>query len=63
MKVLNLVWRACRNCLPTSGALAGKGVNINGIFSWCQMCVDTDVHVYSNVVLPKKYGTMLDSVI
>lgn len=44
-KVLNLVWRACRHCLPTTSALAGKGVNISACCSWCQTSVETDIHV------------------
>lgn len=44
-KVLNLMWRACRSCLPTDAALATKGVQINTMCSWCHMYAEDDIHV------------------
>ena len=44
-KVLNLIWRACRSCLPTTHALAMKRVNVHTTCSWCQMYVEDDIYV------------------
>ncbi|XP_074351625.1 uncharacterized protein LOC141690750 [Apium graveolens] len=44
-KVLNLVWRACRDCLPTTQALALKRVNVPVMCPWCQLCEEDGVHV------------------
>lgn len=44
-KVLNLVWRASRGCLPTACALVGKRVNVQMTCSWCQLSVEDDMHV------------------
>ncbi|KAL8089279.1 hypothetical protein AgCh_038904 [Apium graveolens] len=44
-KVINLMWRACRKCLPSAKALVEKGVQINTICSWCRMYEETDIHV------------------
>lgn len=44
-KVLNLICRACRSCLPTANTLAGKNVNVSRQCSWCQICVEDDIHV------------------
>lgn len=44
-KVLNLLWRACRQCLPTASALVTKNVNIHPVYSWCHSGVEDDLHV------------------
>lgn len=44
-KVINLLWRSCRKCLPTAATLVNKKVNISAFCSWCQTCVEDDKHV------------------
>lgn len=44
-KVLNLLWRASRNVLPTVKALASKNVNIQLMCPWCRLEVEDDIHV------------------
>ncbi|XP_074374534.1 uncharacterized protein LOC141714940 [Apium graveolens] len=44
-KVLNLIWRACRDCLPTTQALSLKRVNVPVMCPWCQLCEEDGVHV------------------
>lgn len=44
-KVLNLIWRACRRCLPKASVLVIKIVNIHPACSWCQLDLEDDLHV------------------
>lgn len=44
-KVLNMIWRACRGCLPTVTALAGKRVQVCTTCSWCHGQDEDDIHV------------------
>lgn len=44
-KVVNFVWRVCKGCLPTAGALLTKRVNISDICPWCHTGKETDMHV------------------
>lgn len=44
-KATNLIWRACRNCLPTTQALVMKRVNVPITCSWCQGCEEDVIHV------------------
>ncbi|KAL8096064.1 hypothetical protein AgCh_037137 [Apium graveolens] len=44
-KVVNLVWRACRACLPTMMALATKRVSADKVCPWCLQMEETDIHV------------------
>lgn len=44
-KVVNLVWRACRACLPTMMALANKRVSADKVCPWCLQVEETDIHV------------------
>lgn len=44
-KVINLIWRACRQVLPTADALRKKYVDISSTCSWCQGMVEDDVHI------------------
>lgn len=36
-KILNFLWRACHNVLPTLALLARKNVEVNAICSWCRL--------------------------
>lgn len=53
-KVINLIWRACRSCLPTATALAGKNVNVPMLCSWCQTCAENDIHVLFQCVFARE---------
>lgn len=44
-KFVNLLFRACCRCFPTSVALAAKHVNVSTLCSWCHACVEDDKHV------------------
>lgn len=44
-KVTNFLWRTCRKVLPTTAVLAEKRVNISVVCQWCQMQVESDLHV------------------
>lgn len=44
-KVLNLVWRACSDCLLTAVALAYKRVTIDKNCPWCHQTEETDTHL------------------
>lgn len=44
-KVVNFLWRACCNCLPTAVALKTKMVQIDVKCSWCRMENEDDTHV------------------
>lgn len=44
-KVLNFLWRTCKECLPTCVALARKHVSINNTCPWCQIYEESIVHV------------------
>ncbi|XP_074346113.1 uncharacterized protein LOC141684875 [Apium graveolens] len=44
-KVTNFLWRFCTTCLPTSGTLVMKQVNIGGLCPWCHSADETDTHV------------------
>lgn len=43
-KVLNFLWRACRNVLPTAEALGEKHVEIDRLCSWCRVYEEDTVH-------------------
>lgn len=44
-KVINLVWRAARDVLPTSIALRSKQVDIEANCTWCKHGPETVIHV------------------
>lgn len=44
-KVINFLWRVCRNVLPTAEALMHKHVNVQNICSWCQLQNEDTLHV------------------
>ena len=43
-KVLNFLWRACRNVLPTAEALIIKRVNVLRTCSWCHLHNEDTMH-------------------
>ena len=43
-KVLNFLWRACHNVLPTVVELAKKQVDISSMCAWCQTQVEEASH-------------------
>ncbi|XP_074356152.1 uncharacterized protein LOC141695840 [Apium graveolens] len=43
-KMLNFIWRACINVLPTKTALANKNVEVVKACSWCHVCNEDAVH-------------------
>ena len=43
-KMLNFLWRASVNVLPTAVALQTKRVNVNAECSWCHVAVENAVH-------------------
>lgn len=43
-KVVNLLWRVCRGCLPTLAALASRHVNVDIGCHWCKSECETDSH-------------------
>lgn len=44
-KVINLVWRACRQVLPTAQALRKKAVNVSPMCTWCHLQEEDNMHV------------------
>lgn len=44
-KVLNLLWRACRNVVPTAVELAKKNVHVSTVFCWCNLYDEDTIHV------------------
>lgn len=45
-KVLNFLWRVCRNVLPTAVALVSKHVNIQQVCSWCHFQNEDTMHTF-----------------
>lgn len=43
-KVINLVWRACKNVLPTASELIKRYVAIDSMCPWCHLQCETPVH-------------------
>lgn len=43
-KIVNLLWGACKNVLPTSSELIKKHVNIDLLCPWCHLQPETPVH-------------------
>ncbi|KAL8112083.1 hypothetical protein AgCh_019690 [Apium graveolens] len=59
-KMINFIWRACSNVLPTTVALQSKRVDINLQCSWCHVGMEDAVHVLFNyIILPEKCGLQL----
>lgn len=44
-KILNFLWRACFNVLPTAETLVVKHVNVQRVCSWCHLCHEDTIHV------------------
>lgn len=44
-KILNFLWRTCKNVLPTATALAVKSLRIHVFCPWCQIYNEDAVHV------------------
>lgn len=44
-KVLNFIWRASRQVLPTATNLRTKQVNVPLMCSWCQTHCESDMHI------------------
>jgi len=44
-KVKNLIWRICRNCLPTRVRLRDKGVNCTAKYALCNMDGEDSMHL------------------
>lgn len=44
-KIINLIWRVCRNCLPSAVNLARKRVQVEPRCSWCLTHEEDDTHV------------------
>nr|XP_017239551.1 PREDICTED: uncharacterized protein LOC108212332 [Daucus carota subsp. sativus] len=44
-KIINLLWRACKNVLPTASELIKKHVNIDLMCPWCRSQPETPVHM------------------
>lgn len=53
-KVVNFLWRACRNVLPTAMALHSKHVNLPVLCSWCHIHVEDAVHTLFNCCIAKE---------
>jgi hypothetical protein len=45
MKVKNLLWRICRECLPTRARLLDKGVNCTSLCVMCEQSYEDASHV------------------
>lgn len=43
-KIINVLWRACNNGLPTASELIKKHVNIDLMCPWCRSQLETPVH-------------------
>lgn len=43
-KVLNFLWRACHNVLPTAGNLSRKQVDVNVLCATCHVYVEEATH-------------------
>jgi len=45
LKVKNLIWRICRECLPTRDRLLDRGVNCTSMWALCQGNYEDAIHV------------------
>jgi hypothetical protein len=44
-KVKNLIWRVCRNCLPTRARLLDKGVHCPSLCALCDEIYEDTIHI------------------
>ena len=43
-KVTHVIWRLCKDCLPTNTALYNRYVNVNPLCPWCHAAAETNLH-------------------
>ncbi|KAL8115005.1 hypothetical protein AgCh_021723 [Apium graveolens] len=43
-KVTHLIWRFCKDCLPTNAALFMRYVNVEATCPWCHRAAETSIH-------------------
>lgn len=44
-KILNFIWRASRQVLPTAANLRIKQVNVYAVCTWCHNYIEDDMHL------------------
>lgn len=47
-KIINFLWRACRNVLPTTSALSKKRIDVPANCSWCHQYEEDAMHTLFN---------------
>lgn len=43
-KVAHVLWRLCKECLPSNAALYNRYVDVNPLCPWCHSEIETNVH-------------------